>query len=1201
MMKKFAIIVLLPILFLVTGCQKDIIGEEDDPITITTPPQELKLSEVSGIITNDNNDPLSDVIIKYNDVEYLSDENGYFLIPQTGIPSDGGILYISKSGYYDNYKFILGEAQTRSHIRVHMIEKNLTTTINAINGGEANLDIGAKIIFPERAFVDDNNVSYEGEVSIYAHWYDPSSQNLPHSMPGDLRGLSQEGKLVQLATYGMMAVELFTANGQSLQLGEGISATIEFPIPETLQNSAPETIVTWSLNEETVYWEEESTATLVDGKYIAEVTHFSFWNCDAPFPLVNIYGKLVNQDGQALPWHLICILAFNESMTGAGWTDSEGGFNGKIPKDEPLVMLIKDECGNVVFDQNIGPFSTDVSLGEITINSSGKTIFGTLVCNGTPITQGYALITIGDNVAFVAEVDENGYYELIIESCGLDFLTIQGFDIENGRTSEIIRIENLNDLDVFEIQALEVCEEHEEYIFYKIDGSPETFISDPSATIFDNNLRLSGEVPLTDYSISVTIENASIGDDNEIIFLEAILNNVGGGASWVRCDESNDCENVIFEITELGIEGQFVIGTFMGEAPNLQGELVSFMGSFKVIIDEIGNSSTVQGVVWEDEDKDGIRQNTEPLIEGHTIILVGPGSNSFRATTDENGVYSFDGITFEEFTLGANTGFGFSLTLANQGTDDSIDSDFENETEEINLPQGETLNFDLGLKTIGVLNCNIMPGEIPICLNENSSASIDIEVSGTPPFTVFLNGDIYETYDDETFSITELPFTYYTVEIMDAEDNVCSDSISLEIIDFLFCSIESTNSTAGSNTGSATVIVYSSLADSYAWSNGATTETITNLAPGAYSVTVTDIDGCTTECETVIEEYNFECEIFGPEQSCGGVVELTVESNINDVEYFWNNGSNGPVITVEPNITTTYVVTVTDSDGNTSICEHVIEVGSNLICEVTSNGTTCEVNNGSATVNVIGGSGAYTYIWSNGGTGQTIDGLAGDVSYSVTVTDAFGCSAVCETEVNDLGDIEVNVNLIESVCDDMITTTILEVIVNGGSGNYDYEWSDGGTEQTHTTTVDTEIELIVTDLEFGCEADTLLFIGQEASRIGDLVWLDFPGGDPDIYNEDVDEGLPNVLVRLYNALDPQNPIVIDSTLTNEFGLYRFDNLTEGQYMIGVELPNDLFFVEKDVEAEDIDSDVDPLTGLTDPIELDGCIQRLDIDVGLKEN
>jgi len=155
---------------------------------------------------------------------------------------------------------------------------NANVEVNG-DGGTIETNDGAKVTFGSNTIIDSNGNLYNGSVSVYAHWYDPTSEDLSLTMPGDLRATDALGNEVQLATFGMLAVELETPDGQPLNISEGNTAELTFPLEE-LADGAPNEIPLWYLDEESGIWKEEGQATKVGNTYVGEVSHFSFWNCD---------------------------------------------------------------------------------------------------------------------------------------------------------------------------------------------------------------------------------------------------------------------------------------------------------------------------------------------------------------------------------------------------------------------------------------------------------------------------------------------------------------------------------------------------------------------------------------------------------------------------------------------------------------------------------------------------------------------------------------------------------------------------------------------------------------------------------------------------------------------------------------------------------------------------------------------------------
>ncbi len=173
--------------------------------------------------------------------------------------------------------------------------------------------------------------------------------------------------------------------------------------------------------------------------------------------------------------------------------------------------------------------------------------------------------------------------------------------------------------------------------------------------------------------------------------------------------------------------------------------------------------------------------------------------------------------------------------------------------------------------------------------------------------------------------------TTYTVTIGNVNGCTASDNVSINVFN---ASISVVNSSCGMNNGAATAFVNGgSLNNTYIWSTNPpqTTQGIANLAPGSYSVTITDlILGCnivrninvTNVAPPVLQIPNIV------NASCGmnnGSINLQVSGGTPPYSYLWNSTPNQisqDLLNVPQGY---YCVTVTDAPGCTSvICDSVI-------------------------------------------------------------------------------------------------------------------------------------------------------------------------------------------------------------------------------------------------------------------------------------
>ncbi len=212
----------------------------------------------------------------------------------------------------------------------------------------------------------------------------------------------------------------------------------------------------------------------------------------------------------------------------------------------------------------------------------------------------------------------------------------------------------------------------------------------------------------------------------------------------------------------------------------------------------------------------------------------------------------------------------------------------------------------------------------------------------------------------------------------------------------------------GTNVGSIDLTVSAGSAPyTYTWSNGATTEDVTNLLAGVYSVTVTDANGLIGTASTVIvapiccsvstTSTNTNCP-----ESCDGTVCVINATGTAPYTYQWSNGGN--TATLSAVCAGTYTVTVTDVNGCVSTATAVVTSPDPIVVTIdTIINESCTGNDGSVSVNVTGGTAPYTIDLANFTTAITYSNSTGNFTglnagqYILNVTDANGCTIVCAT------------------------------------------------------------------------------------------------------------------------------------------------------------------------------------------------------------
>jgi hypothetical protein len=446
---KFATLFLSLVIFSQISCKKsDDVADNTAP---NVPPvianDAVKVAAtITGSVIDENNQPVSSVTVTADTYTTSTDAMGNFTFRNINVSAANGHVTVFKAGYFKGIRSFVTSAGKNNFVKIQLIKQTVTATITAAAGGAVTSN-GAVITFPVNAFVTASGAAYTGNVKVYSTWIDPTAPNLPLVVPGDLRGINSSNGEYLLKSYGMVGAELKDDNGNTLKIAPGKTAAISFPIPASLQATAPASIPLWHFDEATARWKEEGTATKNGITYTATVDKFSFWNVDAPGNFIRLDLTLINHDN-SLPLNnaMVKITSLATNTYGTGFTNDSGYLSILVPKNQSLKLevIAGTNCsGNpVVFSQTIGPYANNTSLGNIDVTATNLIIkfTGTLKnCNNQPVTNGYISLAFADGTAAIAFTNAAGVVNLNLMHCsGSMNYSFNAVDIATGSYSNTI-------------------------------------------------------------------------------------------------------------------------------------------------------------------------------------------------------------------------------------------------------------------------------------------------------------------------------------------------------------------------------------------------------------------------------------------------------------------------------------------------------------------------------------------------------------------------------------------------------------------------------------------------------------------------------------------------------------------------------------------------------------------------------------------
>ncbi|WP_428229437.1 T9SS type A sorting domain-containing protein [Flavobacterium sp.] len=443
--------------------------------------------------------------------------------------------------------------------------------------------------------------------------------------------------------------------------------------------------------------------------------------------------------------------------------------------------------------------------------------------------------------------------------------------------------------------------------------------------------------------------------------------------------------------------------------------------------------------------------NTLVAATSHTDVLCN-GGNTGSATVVPSGAPG--PFTYDWSPSGGNADTANNLTAGNYSVT-------------ITSPNGCSIvkNFTINEPAAIV----VIPTQTNVLCNGGTNGSASVSVTGgTGDYTY-----AWSPSGGTAATATGLTAGTYTITIQD--ENLCQTTQSFILTEpaALTATTTSTNVNCnGASNGSATITATGGTGDyTYVWSpTGGSSDTATGLAPGNYTVTVTDENNCSiTENITITEPSALTASVGTlTNVTCNGAnngsATVNVVGGTGAYTYVWSP-SGGNTDTASGLSPGTYTVTVTDENNCNATQNFTIAEPDPLIASIGSQvNVSCNGGaNGSASVNVTGGFGDYTYSWSpSGGTGSFATGLtAGD--YTVTIQDENLCQTTQSFTITEPTLLTATTTTTNVNCNGANNGSAT-ITATGGTGDYTYVWSPtGGSSDTATGLAPGNYTVTVTD------------------------------------------------------------------------------------------------------------------------------------------
>lgn len=304
---------------------------------------------------------------------------------------------------------------------------------------------------------------------------------------------------------------------------------------------------------------------------------------------------------------------------------------------------------------------------------------------------------------------------------------------------------------------------------------------------------------------------------------------------------------------------------------------------------------------------------------------------------------------------------------------------------------------------------------------------------------------------------------YYTVTVTNAEGcEVVSSEIAVnQPAEALTATVVPTSPLCSDGTGTIVVTATGGTPTySYAWDPNTSdnTATVTGLATGTYTVTVSDARGCKFIGSAdivipaqIVKDPSSTITDVACHGGSTGAINFVATGGTGALQYSINSGStyqdNGLFTGL---FSGNYTITVKDANNCVvNFTDQIVDQPDEaLAATITQVNINCHGGaTGEATVNATGGTLPYQYLWSTGATTKTISGLPAG-PYSVTVTDGKDCTLETSVTITELDEITLASSTIKHVECKGTSTGGITVVAQGGSGSYEYSINNGPYQST---------------------------------------------------------------------------------------------------------------------------------------------------------
>lgn len=443
------------------------------------------------------------------------------------------------------------------------------------------------------------------------------------------------------------------------------------------------------------------------------------------------------------------------------------------------------------------------------------------------------------------------------------------------------------------------------------------------------------------------------------------------------------------------------------------------------------------------------------------------------------------------------------------------------------------------------------------CYGGNTGmAQVMVTGAGNSPYMYSINGGSYSSSNN----FTGLTMGTYTLGVMDAGGCMVSNTVTINQPAQLMLSASSTNSSGcGGSTGSATVSVSGGTPGyTYSWQGGSTSASISNLAAGAYSVTVTDANSCHAITTAAVNDAGAPAVTYTTPYSpvCAGTNTIALSGGSPAGGTYSGSGVSGSIFTPSSSNVGTNVIVYTYHTGTcTATASNTITVNAVPTVNATSDASGNQICGGDTVMLIASGTTSYTWSANASGLGSLVSPFVNVLITTSTTFTVTGSNGNC----SDMQTIMITVNPLPATP----TVTVAGSVLTSSSATA-YQWYfngnpiNGATAQSYTWSTSGNYAVEVTNAS-GCSAMSASVavggtgIANVAANVQTLVK---PNPFTNSFElEFANDANSNATIELYNAIGQRVAVIHNGAVAsgnNHFTFNTLPDMQNGMYFVRIQ-------------------------------------------------